>query len=198
MRYINQLEYPHIPYITRTTLQGEAYEKGQKTTVRTSGCGLCSAIMALDILRPEVEFTVEQAVELSYSVNANATVGTNYYYFAPAFADRFGLKAQASMHLEDLQNCLRTGGVAVVLVRGDRDGKKGLFTKGGHYMTVIGEGPDGRLVILDPSYKEGKFDSPEHKGKVEIKDDVLVLCRPEILEEEVNPNRFHYYLFWRK
>jgi hypothetical protein len=65
-------------------------------------------------------------------------------------------------------------------------------------MTVIGEGSDGRLVILDPSYKEGKFDSPEHKGKVEIKDDVIVLCRPEILEEEVNPNRFHYYLFWRK
>ena len=27
MRYINQLEYPHIPYITRTTLEGEDWEK---------------------------------------------------------------------------------------------------------------------------------------------------------------------------
>ena len=198
MRYINQLEYPHIPYITRTTLQGEAYEKGQKTTVRTSGCGLCSAIMALDILRPEVEFTVEQAVELSYSVNANATVGTSYNYFAPAFANRFGLKVQASMQVEDLQNCLRTGGVAVVLVRGDRDGQVGLFTNGGHYMTVIGEEPDGRFAILDPSYKEGKFDGPGRKGKVEMKDGFIALCAPQVLEEEAKPNRFHYFLFWRK
>lgn len=198
MRYICQLDYPDIPYITRTSLQGEEYEKGQKTTIRSSGCGLCAAIMVVEQLLPNVEFTLEQSVELSYESNANTAVGTNYACLAPALAKKFGLKVQASMDIEDLRNCLRTGGAAVVLVRGDRNGQKGLFTNRGHYMAVIGEEPDGRIAILDPSYKAGKFDSPDHKGKVEIKNGVIVLCSPDILEEEANPNRLHYYLFWRR
>lgn len=198
MKYINQLDYPNIPYITRTSLTGEEYEKGQKTTVRSSGCGLCAAIMALDQLLPDAEFTLEDAVELSYQSGANTVVGTNYAYYAPAFADKFGLKVQAAMDVADLLNCLRTGGAAVVLVRGNREGRKGLFTNGGHFMTVIAEETDGRLAILDPSYKEGKYDRPEHKGKVEMKDGVISLCAPEILHEEAKPGRFHYYLFWRR
>lgn len=198
MRYINQLDYPHVPYITRTSLQGEDYEWGQKTTIRSSGCGLCAAIMVADRLIPNVEFTPEQAVELSYECKANAEVGTDYACFAPAFAKKFGLKVQASTQIEDLQHCLRTGGAAVVHVRGDRNGRKGLFTNRGHYIAAIGEEPDGRIAILDPSYKEGKFDGSDHKGKVEMKNGVIALCSPEILAEEAKPNRFSYYLFWRK
>ena len=65
MLYINQLDYAHVPYIPRTSLQGEEYERGQKTTVRSSGCGLCAAVMMVDRLLPNMEFTLEQAVELS-------------------------------------------------------------------------------------------------------------------------------------
>ena len=65
-------------------------------------------------------------------------------------------------------------------------------------MAVVGVEPDGRFAILDPSYKEGKFDGPDRKGKIEMKNDIVVLCSPEILEQEVNPNRLHYYMFWRK
>ena len=198
MKFVNQLDYGHIPYITRTSLSGEEYEKGQKTTVRSSGCGLCAAIMVLDQLLPDAVFTLEEAVELSYQAGANTVIGTNYACYAPAFAEKFGLKVQASMDIEDLQNCLRTGGAAVVLVRGDQEGRKGLFTRGGHFMAVIAEEADGRLAILDPSYKEGKFDLPEHKGKVEMKDGVIALCTPETLHEEAKPSRFHYYLFWRR
>lgn len=198
MLYINQLEYAHIPYITRTSLRGEEYKRGQKTTVRSSGCGLCAAMMAVDRLLPNAEFTLEQAVELSYESKANTAVGTNYACYAPALAKKFGLKVQAGMDTEDLQNCLRTGGTAVVLVRGDREGQKGLFTNRGHYMTVISEEPDGRFAILDPGYKPGKFDSPDHRGKVEMKNDVIVLCTPDILAQEANPDRLHYYLFWRR
>ena len=86
----------------------------------------------------------------------------------------------------------------MALVHGDRKGQSGLFTKRGHYITVIGEEPDGRLSILDPSYKEGKFDAPAHQGKVEMKNGVIALCSPAVLDEEANPNRLCYYLFWRK
>lgn len=198
MRYICQLDYPDIPYITRTSLQGEDYERGQKTTVRSSGCGLCAAIMAVERLLPNVEFTLEEAVQLSYDSKANTAVGTNYAMLAPALAKKFDLKLMASMEMEDLQYCLRTGGAAVVLVRGGREGQEGLFTNRGHYITAISEEPDGRIAILDPSYKTGKFESPECKDKVEMKNGVIALCSPEILHQEANPDRLHYYLFWRK
>lgn len=198
MRLICQLDYPNISYITRTSLQGEDYERGQKTTVRSSGCGLCAAVMVLDQLLPDAAFSLEEAVQLSYDSGANTVVGTNYACFAPAFAKKFKLKVQASMDVEDLQNCLRTGGAAVILVRGDRNGQEGLFTNRGHYITAVAEEPDGRIAILDPSLKPGKFDSPDRKDKVELKNDFIVLCAPEVLQEEANPKRFHYYLFWRK
>lgn len=198
MLYINQLDYPDVPYITRTSMSGEDYAWGQKTTVRSSGCGLCSAMMVADRLIPNVEFTLEEAVALSYEAKANTVVGTNYSLFAPAFAKKFNLRLMAAVEEEDLRQCLETGGAAVVLVRGDREGQEGLFTNRGHYMAVIGVEPDGRFVILDPSYKAGKFDSPDRRGKVEVKNDRIILCAPEILAQEAKPNLLHYYLFWRK
>ena len=71
MRYINQKKYPEIPYITKTECTGEDYEKGQKTTVSSSACGLCSAIMVADRLLVNYTFNLEDAINLSYEVKAN-------------------------------------------------------------------------------------------------------------------------------
>jgi archaeosine-15-forming tRNA-guanine transglycosylase len=100
--------------------------------------------------------------------------------------------------LQRLLQCLRTGGAAVVHVR-EEDGKIGLFTHGGHYVAVIGEEPDGRVAVLDPSYKEGKYEEEGRKGKVEMKNGVIALCTPEVLDEDATHSRdVCYYLFWRK
>lgn len=198
MKYINQLDHPHMLYVTRTDPEHPEHEKGKSTTIATSGCGLCSAIMVADRLLPFYDFDLYDAIELSYATNANSNLGTNYSRFAPAFAEKLGLKLEFSRDVEDVSNCLRTGGVAVALVSGRSEGQ-GLFTRGGHYITVIGEEPDGRFAILDPYFKEGKFDEPDRKGKVEIKNDYIVLCdKPTLVNEETRNGSFPYYLFWRK
>jgi len=161
MRYINQREYPEIPYITRTDLDNPRHEQGKKTTIKSSGCGLCSAIMVADRLLPTYSFELEDAVALSYCVGANHAAGTDPTLFFPAFAQKLGLKLETSNNLDDLRRCLRTGGAAVVLVAGDREGHIGLFTHVGHYMAVINEEPDGRFAILDPSYYVGKYEASE-------------------------------------
>ena len=46
MKYINQRDYPHLLYITRTDMEGEDFERGQNTTVSSSGCGLCAIAFA--------------------------------------------------------------------------------------------------------------------------------------------------------
>ena len=62
MKYINQLDYPHLPYITRTgSKDPEKVAYGQTTTVATSACGLCAAITVVDRLLVNVDFTLEDA-----------------------------------------------------------------------------------------------------------------------------------------
>lgn len=197
MRYLNQLNYPDMPYITRTDPDDPHHERGKKTTIKSSGCGLCSAIMVADRLLPSYEFELEDAIALSYAVGANHAAGTSYKLFAPAFAEKLGLKLEATKDLNDLRRCLRTGGAAVVLVGGDREDHIGLFTHGGHYMAIISEAPDGRFVILDPSYRPDKYDEEGRQGKVEITHGIITLCTGEILEEETKEKATPYYLFWR-
>jgi hypothetical protein len=98
---------------------------------------------------------------------------------------------------KELLNCLRTGGVAVARVAGDRDGYVGVFSHGRHYITIVGEEPDGKLAILDPSLKKDKFLIEGRLGKVEIKNEVVVVCDVNVLKEDCLPHDPCYFLFWR-
>lgn len=197
MLYINQLKHPHMLYVTRANPDDPAHERGKTTTIRNAGCGLCSAIMVADRLLPYYEFTLNDAIDLSYAIPANRSRGTARTFF-PAFAEKLGLRYENTDKMEDLLRCLRTGGAAVVHVGGDREGQVGLFTHGGHYMAIINEEPDGRLAILDPSYFPGKYDEEGRQGKVEVVKDVISLCAPETLDIEAQLKATPYMLFWRK
>ena len=194
MKYINQLEHPHMLYVTRT--DPEYGDSGKTTTVRSSGCGLCSAIMVADRLLPSYDFDLPDAIELSYEMKANHGRGTDPKLFFPAFAKKLGLDYKQAKTTDELIHCLQTGGAAVVHV-GKVEGRVPLFTKGGHYMAVIGVERDGRLAILDPSYFPGKYDEEGRQGKVEVKQGVISLCTPEILAQESEMKAIPYHLFWR-
>ena len=196
MKYINQLDYAHIPYITKTKLGGIDQEKGKATTMRSSGCGLCSAVMVADRLIPNCQFELSDALQLSYDTEANHKRGTDYKIYAPAFAEKLGLIYEGTKDPDRLLHCLRTGGAAVAHVTA-REGHVGLFTKKGHYIVVINEEPDGRVAILDPSYFEGKYEEEGRQGKVEMKG-IVALCDLQILAEEASEPEVSFHLFWRK
>lgn len=198
MKFLCQRDYPHWIYITRTEFEGEEFEKGKTTTVSTSGCGLCCAVMMADRLIPNCDFDLTDAINLSYELNANHRYGTDYQIYAPVLAQRLRLRHEAGQDIAEVRRCLQTGGVAVALVHGARDGHEGVFSHGGHYILVTGYEADGRLVILDPALQPGRYDIPERKDKVEIKYDYLVLCDEQTLEEEKTANFPPFYLFWRK
>lgn len=202
MKYVNQLEHRYLRYSSNTSHP----EKDHMThgTFARSGCGLASLIMVADWLLPNCQFDLRDAVQLSYDTNANRNAGTDMRYIAPVFAYKFGLELEFSDSIEDVIRCVQTGGAVVALSRGDREGYTGVFTHGGHYMAVIGMDRQGRLMILDPSWKEGKFDEAGREGKVEVKDK-LCYCAPEVLDEDCKhrPDFYldktaSYCLFWRK
>ena len=202
MLYLNQLEHP-IPYPTWVTDAEPGtfeYDYGRKSTVKSSGCGLCSAVMVADRLIPNNTFLLEDALTLSVETGANHGSGTDYKLFAPAFAEKCGLSLEVTDDGEKLIECLKHGGAAVAHCKPceKETGYIGVFTHGGHYVTVIGVEPDGRLAILDPSNKPGKFDEPGREGKVEVKDNICY-CQPEVLAADVKAKAPRcYYLFRRK
>ena len=199
MKYINQLDYPHWLYVTKTDMEDEVQrEKGKVTTIRSSGCGLCSAIMVADQLLPNSTFDLTEAIDISYATKANHKAGTDYKIFAPAFAEKLGLMLEMTNDAERVRYCLRTGGAVVVHSGGDREGYTGVFTHGGHYVTAIGEEPDGRIAVLDPSYKVGKYEEEGRKGKVEMKGEFIALCDLSVLAKDAENRDPGFYLFWRK
>ena len=201
MRFVNQCEHPHLLYVTRCNLDDENREYGRTTTVKSSGCGLCAAIMAADRLLPEYQFDLPDAIQLSYDAKANLNIGTDYAVYAPVFAEKLGLRYEVCADIDGVRRCLRTGGVVVVLVGGHQNGHKGLFCSAGHYMTIIGEEPDGRLTILDPAFSPKRFKEQgmeELRAEyIEVKNDMITICDADILHGETIGKPGPYYLFWR-
>ena len=56
-----------------------------------------------------------------------------------------------------------------------------MFTHGGHYILVV-SADDNEACILDPSYKEGKYEEPGRDGKARAVDG-FVYCSLKVLEE---------------
>ena len=198
MKYVNQRNYSDVPYITRTSMEGADKEKGLTTTVSSSGCGLCSAVMVAHHLIPDCEFELDDALKIAYDTEANHKKGTDYTRFAPAFAESQGFDLEMTKDPERLSYCLRTGGAAVLHIKGDREDYTGVFSHGGHYVAAVAEERDGRIAVLDPSMVEGKYEEEGRKGLVEVKNGVIALCDINVLVEDTLPATYSFYLFWRK
>ena len=195
MKYINQLEYAHIPYPTKVRVEGFAPD-GMKSTVRGSGCGLCSVCMAIDVLT-DTELDIEECVRISCECVANHSRGTDMNILGPVVAEKFGIEYSKTSDLDQAIQHVKEGGVIVVHV-GVPEGKEiGLFTKGGHYMLLIST--DGKeFCILDPSYTPEKFTIPERAGRVNFENAPYLYCDVHTVDSETQPGRVKYHLFKRK
>ena len=163
--YLNQTNYPHVAYPTLTDIP-ELMRTD--STVRSAGCGLCSASMVVTNLTGRA-FSLIDCLELSLGVKANHSPGTDMDLLAPYVAERFDLDMVATDDPELLREHLKRGGMAVANVTGDRpeDGHVGLFSHGGHYVAVVGIEEEGETVIvLDPSQLPDKFHEEGREGKV--------------------------------
>ena len=198
MKYVNQKAYPDWLYITRTDLDEASREEGQRTTVYSSACGLCAAVMVADRLLPECDFDLRAALRLSYETRSNHGIGTDYQRFAPAFSRLLNLDWAATSDPQEMLECLRTGGVAVALVHGDQEGRVGVFSHRGNYVVVLSQERDGRLAILVPAYLPGRYDEEGRKGLVEMKHGFVAYCELQVLAEDAAPRDPCYFLFWRK
>jgi hypothetical protein len=195
MKYINQLEYAHLPYPTKIKLENIPEEK-KKTTVRSSGCGLCCACMTVDLLTDK-SLDIEECVRIAEGCLANHGVGTDMSILGPVIAEKFGLSYSKTNDLEVGIEHLRAGGVIIAHVGIPKDATIGLFTKSGHYISLIST--DGKeFCILDPSWSEEKYKIPERLGRVNEDNYPYLYCDVNTVHSETKPGRTKYHLFSRK
>ena len=192
MRYLNQLEYRHLKYYHNAAHGGPV---GERDNVATSGCGLCSTCMVVELLTDK-ELPLEECIKLSESSGANHRKGTDMCFLGPAVAERFGLAYRNTDDPAELLDHLRRGGMAVVHVGVKEGNEYGLFTRRGHLMAVISADGD-EVCILDPSYTPDKFTLEGRVGKVNDNNAPYLYCDIKTLDAETKPDRISYHLFSR-
>ncbi|MBE6645265.1 MAG: hypothetical protein E7612_07825 [Ruminococcaceae bacterium] len=191
MKYINQLEHPDIPYYTNVK---EA--EPRLRSVSKSGCGLCCVCMMLDILTDKV-LDIRECVKISEACVANHKTGTDMNVLGPVIAEKFDIEYSKTSDLAEAIAHLQNGGQIIAHVGIPEGQEIGLFTKGGHYISLIST--DGKeFCILDPSYTPEKFTLPERAGKVDFSRAPFLYCDVNTVDAETKPGRVKYHLFKRK
>ena len=191
MLYINQRDYPHIPYPNNAE---NDYQPPEKQCIAKTGCGLCSAAMVVDQLTTE-SLSLEEAVAMSVANKANLRPGTNMRRFGAAVAEKFGLKFSYTSDKAEMLAHLRKGGRVIVNVANRPDGTRGLFTRSGHYMVLLSA--DGeRICFLDPYYGP-EYNEGQLKEKVDSSRAPFLYCDADLLEYETENREIKYYLFER-
>ena len=192
MLYLNQLDYRHIHYEHNIDGGGVPQER---RNIATSGCGVCSACMMVDQLT-NTHLSIEECIRMVYSVGASRFVGTRMGILGPALADKFHLGFKVSKDMDEVKACLQKGGRVLINVGGDHDDYVGLYSHVGHYIIAIAY--DGsELCILDPSYKDGKYEKEPNFGKVRV-DYPFTYCDPQCIIDDTQNRETPFYLFWRK
>lgn len=194
MIYVNQLEYENIPYATDIrTPDDEVMHKGN---IKMAGCGICSSMMLVDQLT-EASLSMDECIQMSYDKAANMAPGTDMRKLGPAVAEKYGLTYDVSDDPQEAAKALHEGGRVIVNVGGDRDGKKGVFCKVGHFMLLISE-KNGEFCILDPSQSEEKYSCPEAKEMGIHISGHCVYAPIEAVEWAASIRSPRYYIFGRK
>ena len=196
MKYINQLDYPHLPYYTDTA-NPDKTEEEKLRTVAKSGCGLACASMMIDQLTDK-ELKIEDCVKLSEECGANRTLGVSMKIFAPVLSEKFGVDYSFSNDLSEAIEALRSGAHIIAVVKANQETGVGLFTDTGHFISLIST--DGKeFCILDPSYKPEKFEREDRKGKVDTSHAPYLYCDVNTTHAETSIKASSkYYVFKRK
>ena len=178
---VNQRNYGSVPYPAK----GYA-----RATVKSGGCGVCSAVMAVGALTGQ-RIAVSDMVQRAIRWGARVPGGTDMEALTRNLCREHDLARGQTNSLAALLGHLEGGGVAICNAAGN-----GMFSDGGHFMTVFGEA-GGKLVIGDPNLYYGKFDRAGRREHVTVSGDLL-LCKPEVLDADCVGRWPKYWLLERK
>ena len=188
MLYLNQRDYPDLKF-THNNDAGSI--PPEQTNVARSGCGMCCVCMIVENLTVG-HLSIEECLRIAVEAKASPRRGTRMSILGPAVADKFGLTYDTTDDPDVLVNHLRCGGMAIAHVLGDRDGKPGLFSHVGHYVTVVSRDEE-HVCVLDPYMYDGKFEEEGRQGRVMLRHPFAYCSMEDLINDAKS-----FYLFKRK
>ncbi len=185
MNFYCQLDYPHIPYPSPSSPNGN---------ISNNGCGVCCASMMIEGFTGKL-FPIEECAKFAKASGAREGFGTNLAILAPAIQKRFGIHYKYTMDPKAALEFLKAKkGYVIANTFGDREDYIGVFSDSRHFILLCGY-EDGLIPVADPMYQpgSGRYDKPGRKGKVTFKNGV-----PYAPFSVIEADCFGkpYYLFW--
>lgn len=174
----NQREYADISY------PAKGYERA---TIKSGGCGVCAAINAVGALTGKC-ISVRVMRDLAVSCGARVPGGTNMLMLIQAVCQRYGLGYRTTSSKDVMEQHMQKGGVVIANCAG-----KGMFSTGGHYVTVLGT-LGGKLCIADSGLYTGKYSTAARRAKVQVSGD-LIFADAATLDADCVGRYPRYYLF---
>ena len=182
-----QLDYPDKPYPCSQTGYG---------TIANNGCGPCCAAMVAENML-HIDYKPWKACELAIACGAREMPGTDFGIFSPVFARETGLKVKETTDGDEVIEFLKAKkGMVIANTKGDRpeDGYVGVFSDGGHYITLTDIEGD-KVRVLDPMYRPGRYDIPGRIGKVVMEGNEAI-ADFEVVRQDCRTRPF--FLFWKE
>ena len=184
-KFYNQLEYPHVPY----------EYNGNGRSIKTSGCGICSACMVVENMLG-IPCSLEEMVQIAYASGARDDSGTEMSLLAKGVCEKFPLTYEMTNDAGTAMQFLQNGeGMIIANSGGDREGWTGVFTSGGHFI-VLAAAQGRKITVLDPSVRPDKYDAPGREGKVEL-DGNIAYTDMQVIAKDCD-NRTPSYVLFRK
>lgn len=182
MKFYCQLDYEHIPYPSKTSPLGN---------LANNGCGVCCASMIVENMT-SYEFPPQQAALLAKACKAREGFGTNMKIFAPVFAQKFGLKVTSTYQSQEVLEFLQAKkGMVIANTIGNHDDWIGVFSDSFHYI-VLCDANHHEVAVLDPMYRQGRYDIIGRKGKVYVRD-YIAYADFSVIEHDCETKS--YYMF---
>lgn len=192
MEYINQYDYPHIPYP-----HPEGVYTDKEPTIALCGCGLCSLWMVIRMLTDEKP-SLEDLIQMSVDSGANVSHGTQMRILAPYAAKKYGLQCTLSTDPKVLRGFLEAGNPVIICAAGDTKEGVGLFSHVSHFIVGLSM-EDKTVCVLDPAYTPGKFDDPAREGKVRTdKAPFLYVSYEDLVKDSLRNGRIAFSILSRK
>jgi hypothetical protein len=174
--FYNQLDkrWANYPYPSKS-LPG--------ATISSGGCGVCSCAMVISMLKKIVYPQEIADAFVKDGIRQNGGTSNKAYQY---IANKYDLKTKRTEDYEELKECIRNNGLAVVGCG------TGLFTSGAGHIIVIYGIRDDSLLIYDPYLYANKFNINGRNNRATI-EGTTVVCSIENFKAYANAGGFWCY-----
>lgn len=154
--------------------------KGKKYTVKTSGCGIVSAAMAISYHKDsDPDQTLRELVKAAEETpdvrpcddDCSSCKGTAFGPFKEVLSTKFGMKLRWTNTTAKARDALKEGKPVIALMG------KSIFTSGGHYILLTGYS-NGKYSLNDPYRSVYKKDFSKPKGSQELDEPINMASVP--------------------